>query len=168
MDNQIILTHPTIVEFFKERDISVVEDMLISLIHVINKNHLQTKNADITDDTPIIPHASQPTQPKKSTELHTINKYVLEEIGKEYRKFAAGKDELIGIVKETYRQSMGAINRMKMPTLDMYICDRLGENVAADTFVNQLKCELCDYYVCNSQKSLSAHQRGCKKYVGSL
>lgn len=100
-----------------------------------------------------------------STSLNNIE--VFEEIGKEYEKYLNNKDKLVGILKENYFKTMEIVNNLNF----LYLEKILNENKISfdnNKTVNQLKCELCNYYTCYNKKSLSAHQRGCKKYVGSL
>jgi hypothetical protein len=100
---------------------------------------------------------------------NTINKFVLDEIYKEYQDFANHKDELIGIIKESNKKTMEKIEEMKFTSLEKYLSDKYASTINTKIkLVNQLKCELCNFYVCNSKKSLSAHQRGCKKFVGNV
>lgn len=98
-----------------------------------------------------------------------VDKYVLQEIIKEYQQFADQKDKLIGVIKENNKKMLDIIDLIKFPSLEKYLCDNSNDNLKSNLkYVNQFKCELCNYFVCNTKKSLSAHQRGCKKYVGSF
>jgi len=152
----IIITNPKIIEFFKDYDNKNIENTIIYLIDFIS----------IIQSQPQLKHSEENLD--KSDNSIQINKYVLDEIGKEFNLFTSKKDEIVGIIKDTQRRALSAIESMSFPSLEKYLydhCDSFNNNI---TFENLYRCELCNYYVCNSKKSLSAHQRGCKKYVGSL
>jgi hypothetical protein len=106
---------------------------------------------------------------QNTSDIITINKYVLDELKKEYIDFSHNRDILIGILKENGKNSINILDKMKMSYLEKYIIDTCDSELTSKLqFSNQFKCELCNYYICNNRKSLSAHQRGCKKYIGSL
>ena len=151
----IIITNPKIIDFFKDYDNKNIENTIIYLIDFISI--IQSQH----------PPQLKPLEENMDNSIQ-INNYVLDEIGKEFNLFTSKKDEIVGIIKDTQRRALSAIESMYFPSLEKYLfdhCDSFNNNI---TFENLFKCELCNYYVCNSKKSLSAHQRGCKKYVGSL
>lgn len=152
----IIITNQKIIEFFKDYDDKNIENTIICLIDFMSvvQSHPQLKPSEENLD--------------KSDDSIQINKYVLDEIGKEFKLFTTKKDEIVGIIKDIQRRALSAMEFMSFPSLEKYLCDHCDSFNNNVTFENLHKCELCNYYVCNSKKSLSAHQRGCKKYVGSL
>jgi hypothetical protein len=120
---------------------------------------------DLLDNEP----PTTPTMKKDEFDNVIVDKYVLEEIVKEYQQYSAQKDKLIGVIKENYKLMLNVVETMNLPTLEKYLCDNSTPDFKSGLiYENQFKCELCGYFICNSKKSLSAHQRGCKKYVGSL
>jgi len=156
----VLTNHPRIVKFFKNYTQDEINDRLLSFIDFLEKY------GNGNDSLKEIKKESADKDLFLTNECVTINKYVLQEINKEYQDVLKNKDKLIGIVKETNKQSMDLIDTMKMPYLEKYMVDSgLELNLQIS---NQFKCELCNYYVCNTKKALSSHQRGCKKYVGSF
>jgi len=168
MDSEYILTkNPKILDFFKHREQSEIDNILISFIDVLEKCRIFGD----TSTTAINPsHFHQTTTTNTTIEDNiVINRYVLDEINKEYQEFYRNRDNLIGIFKENEKQTFNILDTMKMPFLEKYInenCDTTLNTKLQN--INQFKCDLCNYYTCITKKALSAHQRGCKKYVGSL
>lgn len=169
----ITITHPQIVDFFKENPQNEIEDFILTFIEFAKKfspvssmvkNDENGKNAvAAVVDEPVVP--PEITGGEKTTEFIKINKYVLHEINKEYQGFAQNKDALIGVLKENEKQAFQLLNEMKMPYLEKYIYETCDTEISTKLqVVNQFKCELCNYYLCNTKKALSAHQRGCKRY----
>ena len=149
----VVTSHSKIVDFFKNYTQDEINDILLSFIDILEKNSLKAPCLNKFEGNKV---NSPP-----------INEcYILQEINKEYREVLKNRDILIGILKENNKQSSNLIDNMKMPCLEKYMGD-MGLNLNVQ-LVNQFKCELCNYYVCNTKKALSSHQRGCKKYVGSL
>lgn len=96
----------------------------------------------------------------------TINKEILEEINKEYHAFALKKDALIGITKEYTKKSIQHLEEMKFPSLENYLSNHFASAQKINTKLNnQYTCDICNKYVSSTKKSLSAHQRGCRKIV---
>lgn len=128
------------------------------------------REKELLDNEPPTPTPTPtPTMKKDEFDNVIVDKYVLEEIVKEYQQYSAQKDKLIGLIKENYKLMLNVVETMNLPTLEKYLCDNSTPDFKSGLiYENQFKCELCGYFICNSKKSLSAHQRGCKKYVGSL
>jgi hypothetical protein len=180
----ITISHPQIVDFFKEKPQNEIHDIILTFIEFAKKfspisSMVKTdKNgkdavvvvdkdavvvAATAVDEPVVP--PEITRGEKTTEFIKINKYVLHEINKEYQGFAQNKDALIGVLKENEKQAFQLLNEMKMPYLEKYIYETCDTEISTKLqVVNQFKCELCNYYICNTKKALSAHQRGCKRY----
>ena len=161
----IISSNLTVVAFFKDREQDEVDEILVSLIGILEKMGSigATVSATATEE-------EDHTVAKKCDENSVrINKYVLAEINKEYIDFLHNRDGLVGLLRDTAKQSMGMVDSMRMPYLEKYICETFDSGFGSKiTLTNQFKCELCNYYICSTRKALSAHQRGCKKIVGSL
>ena len=166
----ITINHPQIVDFFKEKPQNEIEDFIITFIDFAKKCtpvSLFVKN-DETDKYVVVDERVTPFEiaGSETTEFIKINKYVLHEINKEYQGFAQNKDALIGVLKENEKQAFQLLNKMKMPYLEKYIYETCDTEISTKLqVVNQFKCELCNYYICNTKKALSAHQRGCKRYT---
>jgi hypothetical protein len=179
-NGQIILTNPKIYHYFKDCNTTSIENVLLSFIDCMESATAQKKNGNnicksppppaiITPATPATPTVTDPNPvpPSAKEDSVTINKYVMEEIQKEYHTFFEIKDEMIGFTKDNYKRAMDMIENMTIPSLEKCIGDFVPRTIPLK-MVNQMKCELCNYYICNTRKAMSAHQRGCKKYVGSL
>jgi hypothetical protein len=172
----ITISHPQIVDFFKEKPKNEIDDIILTFIEFAKKfspvySMVKTdengKDAVVAAATAVDEPAVPPeiTGGEKTTEFIKINKYVLHEINKEYQGFAQNKDALIGVLKENEKQAFQLLNEMKMPYLEKYIYETCDTEISTKLqVVNQFKCELCNYYICNTKKALSAHQRGCKRY----
>jgi gamma-glutamylcyclotransferase (GGCT)/AIG2-like uncharacterized protein YtfP len=156
----VFIKHPRIVNFLKQYTEDEINERLLSFIDFLEK--FGGGNSSLKE----IKKESGEKESFLAKDYITINKYVLQEINKEYHDVLKNKDKLIGLVKETNKQSMDLMDTMKMPYLEKYMVDSgLELNLQIS---NQFKCELCNYYVCNTKKALSSHQRGCKKIVGSF
>jgi hypothetical protein len=163
-DNIVVLTHSKIVNFFKNYTQDEINDTLISFIDILEKYGNVNSYKENKPSLNTCEYNKVEIQPINDS--ITINSYILQEINKEYQEVLKNRDVLVGILKENNKQSINLIDTMKMPYLEKYMGD-MGLNLNVQ-LVNQFKCELCNYYVCNTKKALSSHQRGCKKYVGSL
>lgn len=176
MEFESILTkHPRIMNFFKDREQHEIDNIILSFIDLLERcgtttalSNLPVKTVD--NNSPPTPTNPPPnTKDATSEENININRYVLDEINKEYQEFYRNRDNLFGVFKENEKQTNSLLDVMRMPFLEKYIRENC--HMTLDTKLqttNQFKCELCNYYIAITKKSLSAHQRGCKKYVGSL
>lgn len=169
---RILTKHPRILDFFKDREQNEIDNIILSFIDLLEKCGTTTAFSNLpveTVDDNLPPPPPQPNNKYAGEENIIINRYVLDEINKEYQEFYRNRDSLIGIFKENEKQTVNYLDILRMPFLEKYIrdnCDaRLDTKLQSS---NQFKCELCNYYVGITKKSLSAHQRGCKKFVGSL
>lgn len=171
--SNLTINHPQIVEFFKEKTPNEIDEFILAFIEFAKKFSpvsLMVKNDENGKDAVVSAAVDEPVVPPEitggdTTEFIKINKYVLHEINKEYQGFAQNKDALIGVLKENEKQAFQLLNEMKMPYLEKYIYETCDTEVSTKLqVVNQFKCELCNYYICNTKKALSAHQRGCKRY----
>ena len=140
--SNIILTNPTIIDFFqRNQNINVVQ-VLLEFIKKYQRDILKTDE-----------------------NVHYINKYVLEDIIKENQQNTLYVDTVIGIVKDSNKKLLELLEKNKSTSLEQYI-----QSVTYSSpheLKNQLRCDLCKYFITTNRRALSAHQRGCKKYVGS-
>jgi hypothetical protein len=167
----IILTDIKIIDFFNEHPTINPNKFVLSHIKFFKSNAKYMQNIS----GGIAPPSSTQTEiiatPTITTEEEIkINKYILSEITKEYQQFLNTKDFLIGKVKEEFKKTMDQLTDLSFPCLEKCLIDNFSEPKVFEKikYVNQLKCELCNFYTCNNKRSLSSHQRGCKKYAGSL
>ena len=91
---------------------------------------------------------------------NTITKEVLDEINKEYQAFISQKENIIYLFKESQKKLLTSIEELKFPKLDNYLSTKYAS-------VKKLGhvCDICNIYEATNKKSLSAHQRGCKKTI---
>lgn len=94
---------------------------------------------------------------------NTISKEVLEEVNREFQAFAIQKDVLVGLVKDSNKKMLQQIDDMKFPSLDRYLSTKFASNANVTKLSNQYRCEICNVFLANSIKSMSAHKRGCCK-----
>jgi len=196
--SDITINNPKIVEFFKDNTQDEIEDIIVSFIDFSNKcskindknNHLNSRERPEGADTNIVVNHNEAnnlnekegveektvseylkigmTEDEK-TEVIKINKYILHEINKEYQEFIRNKDALIGLLKENGKHSFSLLYDIKMPYLEKYMCETCDTELSTKLqLVNQFKCEICNYYICNTKKALSAHQRGCKRNMVNM
>jgi len=171
--DRILTKHPRILAFFKDREQAEIDNILLSFIDVLEKcgptsTTSATTTTTIVVDTPPTTSLATATivvDTPPATDNIVINRYVLNEINKEYQEFYRNRDNLIGIFKENEKQTSSLLDIIKMPFLEKYISENCNTTLQS---TNQFKCELCNFYTCITKKALSAHQRACKKYVGSL
>jgi len=169
---RILTKHPRILDFFKDHEQDEIDNMILSFIDLLEKCGTTTAFSNPPVETVAVNSSPPPPPPHTKyagEENMIINRYVLDEINKEYQEFYRNRDNLIGLFKEIEKQTINLLDVMRMPFLEKYIrenCD-VRINTKLQT-TNQFKCELCNFYIGITKKSLSAHQRGCKKYVGSL
>lgn len=169
----LTIKHPKILDFFKEKSQNEIDDFILTFIEFAKKCtpiSLMIKMDEINKDAVVnVPVVPPEITGGETTEFIKINKYVLHEINKEYQGFAQNKDVLIGVLKENEKQAFQLLNEMKMPYLEKYIYETCDTEISTKLqVVNQFKCELCNYYICNTKKALSAHQRGCKRYTKGI
>ena len=162
--DRILTKHPRILAFFKDREQAEIDNILLSFIDVLEKCG-PTSTTSATTTTTIVVDTPPATSLATATDNIVINRYVLNEINKEYQEFYRNRDNLIGIFKENEKQTSSLLDIIKMPFLEKYISENCNTTLQS---TNQFKCELCNFYTCITKKALSAHQRACKKYVGSL
>lgn len=193
----ITINHPKIVEFFKDKTPDEIEDIIITFIDfskkcmkVCTSNSIEMKenervagsNSEGNDRSKMneneydkggkklaVNYLKTGMTDDETTDVIKINKYILHEINKEYQEFVRNKDALIGVLKENGKHSFSLVNEMKMPYLEKYMCETCDTELSTKLqVVNQFKCDVCNYYICNTKKALSAHQRGCKRNMVNL
>ena len=91
---------------------------------------------------------------------NTITKELLDEINQEYQFFISQKDVLLNVFKDYQKKILTTIEDLKFPNLDKYLSTKYA-SVKKQCYV----CEICNIFEAPNKKSLSAHQRGCKKSI---
>jgi hypothetical protein len=89
-----------------------------------------------------------------------ITKELLDEINQEYQNFISQKDILLNVFKDYQKKILSTIEDLKFPNLDKYLSTKYA-SVKKQCYV----CDICNIFEAPNKKSLSAHQRGCKKTI---
>lgn len=85
----------------------------------------------------------------------------LDEINKEYSKFIERKSSIIDILKDFHKKIISEIDEIKFPSLSKYLVSKCGSILNNEH--EYIVCNICNKFEATSNKSLSAHQRGCRK-----
>jgi hypothetical protein len=91
----------------------------------------------------------------------TIPKDTLDEINKEYAKFIERKSSIIDILKDFHKKITSEVDDIKFPSLSKYLVSKCGSILNNEH--EHIICNICNKFEAISNKSLSAHQRGCRK-----
>jgi len=97
-----------------------------------------------------------------TTTSYTVQKDFLDGINREYQQYAITKDNLIGSIQDGYKRQLMLIDELQLPSLEKYLSLYYATTAVSTKLNYQYKCENCNDYVCQTKKSLSAHQRACK------
>jgi hypothetical protein len=90
-----------------------------------------------------------------------IPKEIIEEINKEYSRFIERKSSIIDILKDFHKKITNEVDEIKFPCLSKYLVSKCGSilNNEHETIV----CNICNKFEATNNRSLGAHQKGCKK-----
>jgi len=91
----------------------------------------------------------------------SIPKDTLDEINKEYAKFIERKSSIIDILKDFHKKIISEVDEIKFPSLSKYLVSKCGSILNNEHEI--IICNICNKFEATSNKSLSAHQRGCKR-----
>ena len=91
----------------------------------------------------------------------TMPKDILEEINKEYSQFIERKASIIGILKDFHKRITTEVDEIKFPCLSKFLGGKCGTILSCEN--ETIVCTLCNNYCATSNRSLAAHQRGCRK-----
>ena len=86
---------------------------------------------------------------------NNISNDLLEEINKEYQKFAIYKEKQSSLLKDYYNKSVSMLNEHNFPSLEKYLSNKFASTSKVN---NRHRCEYCEY-VTTTLKKLSAHKR---------
>jgi len=92
-----------------------------------------------------------------------INKDTLDDINREYQLFATQKNAIITFVKDNQKKLITQLEDLKFSTLNSYLSSKYSF-VQKDGFT----CSFCKKYHATNRKSLSAHERACKKIANTI
>lgn len=90
---------------------------------------------------------------------YAIDKYVLEDINKEYQLFMSNKESITNTLKESQKKLFHQLEEFKFPILEKYLCTKFSNSSQRQTF----KCDICKLFNANNLKALAAHKRGCNR-----
>ena len=92
---------------------------------------------------------------------YAISDDVLKEINKEYSIFIDKKLALIESIKENNKKTLNLIEDVKFPSLSKFLTQKCGNILNNEN--QKIICSICNKFEAQNNKSLAAHQRGCKK-----
>ena len=90
-----------------------------------------------------------------------IPKETLDEINKEYSRFIERKSSIIDILKDFHKKITNEVDEIKFPCLSKYLVSKCGSilNNENETII----CNICNKFEATNNRSLGAHQKGCKR-----
>lgn len=91
----------------------------------------------------------------------SISEEILRDINREYSSFISKKLEFIEILKETNKKMLNHIEDIKFPSLSKFLSQKYGSILNDEN--GTILCNICNKFKASNNKSLAAHQRGCKK-----
>lgn len=94
---------------------------------------------------------------------YTISEETFEHIYKEYNDFVQKKLAFIDTFKDNQKRLMTLLDDIKFPSLSNLLTQKRGTGALLNNENQQIVCNICNKYSATSNKSLAAHQRGCKK-----
>ena len=94
------------------------------------------------------------TSDHKSTEI-------LQEMEAEYNNFITKKLAFIEFLKENQKKMMQQVEEFRFPCISKFISQKCGKTLNSEN--QEIVCNICHKFTATSNKSLAAHQRGCKK-----
>ena len=144
MSNPITITNPKIIEFFEKNDIYEPNSLFYALLKQFVDNNNNNANA------------TQQDTDSKSDKI-AISKEELSMFYEEYKFFLNQKATVIGIMKESYRESQSNLNRVKFNNLDVFFTKHL--NIKKASFI----CDICKVFTVSTKKGLITHKRKCSK-----
>ena len=106
----------------------------------------------------IIDHLEPILLENKDNYEESISSDLLTLINREYQELASSKLNLINSIKKTQQDLIGQVQKLELPALTKYL-----ETKFANTGKAAFKCNICNAFYGKNAKSLSAHQRKCKK-----
>jgi predicted transcriptional regulator len=97
----------------------------------------------------------------ENTKEICISQDTIDEINKEYSRFIERKSSIINILKDFDKKITSEINEIKFPSLSKYLVSKCGTILNDEN--NIILCNICNKFEATSNRSLSAHQKGCKR-----
>ena len=151
--NGILISQNSGIAQKQDFEINVHDNNIIVFIHNALYDPLKIKLAiDVIDHLePIV---------TKNTEIKedSIPSDILLSINNEFREFASQKINIINSLKKNHADTIKLLERIDLPCLTKFL-----ETKYANTGKTGFSCDICGVFVGKNSKSLSAHQRKCKK-----
>ena len=91
----------------------------------------------------------------------SIPKEILDEINKEYSHFIERKSSIIDILKDFHKKITNEVDEIKFPCLSKYLVSKCGSILNNEN--EKIVCNICNKFEATNNRSLGAHQKGCKK-----
>ena len=96
----------------------------------------------------------------------SISEEVIQEINKEYIDFVNRKMNFLELIKETNKKMLSQIDEIKFPSLSKLLTQKCGTILNNEN--KSIVCSICNKFTASNNKSLAAHQSGCKKRMSSI
>jgi len=98
---------------------------------------------------------------EEDSEEICIPKETIDEINREYSKYIERKSAIIDLLKDFHKKINNELDDMKFPCLSKYLVSKCGTilNNENETII----CNICNKFEATNNRSLSAHQKGCKR-----
>ena len=90
-----------------------------------------------------------------------IPKETLDEINKEYSRFVERKSSIIDILKDFHKKINCEIDEFKFPCLSKYLVSKCGSILNNEN--ETILCNICNKFEATNNRSLGAHQKGCRR-----
>jgi hypothetical protein len=151
--NGILISQHSGIAQKNDFEINVHNNNIIVFIHNAQYDPIKIQIA-----TNIIDHLEPILIKNTAITGETIPSDILLAINNEFRELASQKLNILTVLKKNYTETIKLIERLDVPTLTNFL-----ETKYANTGKTGFKCDLCNDFIGKNSKSLSAHQRKCKK-----
>ena len=91
-------------------------------------------------------------------EENIITTEVLDDINREFQSFITQRDAIVSMTKEHHKKMLTQLENLNFVCLDKYLSTKY-----ASARKTGIVCDICNVFNAPNKKSLSAHQRGCRK-----
>lgn len=103
---------------------------------------------------------------EEDTDEICIPKEVLDDINKEYSRFIERKSSIIDILKDFQKKINAEVDEIKFPCLSKYLVSKCGSILNNENEI--IICNICNKFEATNNRSLGAHQKGCRRKLKSL
>lgn len=95
-----------------------------------------------------------------------IPKETLDDINKEYSRFIERKSSIIDILKDFQKKINAEVDEIKFPCLSKYLVSKCGSILNNENEI--IICNICNKFEATNNRSLGAHQKGCRRKYKAL